>query len=50
MLTRVDIFLCHGADPESRGRIEAVIKYSKHGFAEHRTLDDIDDFKRDYIA
>ena len=45
-----DIFLCHGADPESKGRIEAVIKYAKHGFAEHRTLDDIDDFNRDCIA
>ena len=33
-----DIFLCHGADPESKGRIEAVIKYAKHGFAEHRIL------------
>ncbi len=42
-----DIFLCHGADPESKGRIEAVIKYAKHGFAEHRTLDDIDDFNCD---
>ena len=45
-----DIFLCHGADPESKGRIEAVIKYAKHGFAEHRTLDDIDDFNCDCIA
>ena len=48
--TGFDIFLCHGADPESKGRIEAVIKYAKHGFAEHRVLDDIDDFNRDCIA
>lgn len=48
--TGFDIFLCHGADPESKGRIEAVIKYAKHGFAEHRILDDIDDFNRDCIA
>ena len=32
-----DIFLCHGADPESKGRIEAVIKYAKHGFAHGTT-------------
>ena len=44
------IYLCHGADPESKGKIEAVIKYAKHGFAKHRTLEDIDDFNRDCIA
>ena len=44
------IYLCHGSDPESKGKIEAVIKYAKRGFAEHRTLDDIDDFNRDCIA
>lgn len=44
------IYLCHGSDPESKGKIEAVIKYAKHGFAEHRILDDIDDFNRDCIA
>ena len=48
--TGFDIFLCHGADPESKGRIEAVIKYAKHGYAEHRVLDDIDDFNCDCIA
>lgn len=45
-----DIYLCHGADPESKGRIENVIKYAKHGFAEHRTLVDIDSFNEDCIA
>ena len=44
------IYLCHGSDPESKGRIEAVIKYAKYGFAKHRILDDIDDFNRDCIA
>ena len=29
-----DIYLCRGSDPESKGRIENVIKYVKHGFAE----------------
>ena len=48
--TGFDIFLCHGADPESKGRIEAVIKYAKYGFAQHRILDDPDDFNHDCIA
>ena len=48
--TGFDVFLCHRFDPESKGRIEAVIKYAKHGFAEHRILDDVDDFNRDCIA
>jgi transposase len=45
-----DIFLCHGSDPESKGKIEAVIKYAKRGYAAHRILDDIDDFNRDCIS
>ena len=48
--TGFDVSLCHGSDPESKGKVEAVIKYAKHGFAEHRTLEDIDDFNRDCIA
>ncbi len=45
-----DVFLCHGADPESKGRIENVVKYLKHGFAEHRIFKDIDCFNADCIA
>ncbi len=45
-----DIYLCRGADPESKGRIENVIKYAKHGFAEHRVYHDIDSFNEDCIA
>ena len=45
-----DVFLCHGADPESKGRIENVVKYVKHGFAEHRIFKDIDSFNEDCIA
>ena len=48
--TGFDIFLCHGSDPESKGRIEAVIKYAKRGYAEHRIFDNIDDFNRDCIS
>jgi transposase len=45
-----DVFLCHGADPESKGRIENVVKYLKHGFAEHRVFEDIDSFNEACIA
>jgi hypothetical protein len=45
-----DIYLCRGSDPESKGRIENVIKYAKHGFAEHRIFHDIDSFNEDCIA
>ena len=44
-----DIYLCRGADPESKGRIENVIKYAKYGFANHRTFTDIDSFNEDCI-
>ena len=47
---KFDIFLCHGADPESKGLIENVVKYAKHGFAEHRIFRDIGSFNADCIA
>ncbi len=47
---KLDVFLCRGADPESKGKVENVVKYAKHGFAEHRILRDIDSFNEDCIA
>jgi transposase len=47
---KFNIFLCHGADPESKGKIENVVRYAKHGFAEHRTFKDIYNFNEDCIA
>lgn len=47
---KFDVFLCHGADPESKGLIENVVKYAKHGFAEHRIFRGIDSFNADCIA
>lgn len=47
---KFDIFLCHGADPESKGLIENVVKYAKHGFAEHRIFTDIDSFNAACVA
>ncbi|MGB5793464.1 IS21 family transposase [Poseidonibacter sp.] len=47
---KFDIFLCHGYDPESKGRVENVVKYAKHGFAKHRIFTDINSFNADCIA
>ena len=47
---KFDVFLCHGSDPESKGRVENVVKYAKRGFAEHRVFDNIDDFNEDCLA
>ena len=47
---KFEIFLCHGADPESKGKVENVVKYLKHGFAKHRTFTDIDSFNVDCMA
>jgi len=47
---KFDIFLCHGADPQSKGLIENVVKYAKHGFAKHRIFMDIGRFNTDCIA
>ena len=47
---KFSVFLCHGADPESKGPVENVVKFAKHGFAEHRTFTDIESFNEDCIA
>jgi transposase len=44
------VYLCFGADPESKGLIENVVRFAKHGFAEHRTLTDIESFNEDCLA
>jgi len=47
---KFNIYLCRGSDPESKGRIEAVVKYAKYGFAEHRIFYDIETLNNDCIA
>lgn len=47
---KFSVYLCHGSDPESKGPVENVVKFAKHGFAEHRTLTDIESFNEDCIA
>ena len=44
------VHLCHGSDPESKGKIENVVKFAKHGFAEHRIIKDTESFNEDCIA
>jgi transposase len=36
-----EVWLCRKNDPESKGRIEAVVKYMKRGFAANRLFTDI---------
>lgn len=43
-IMKFDVYLCRGDDPESKGRVENVVKYAKHGFAEHRIFHDINTF------
>lgn len=47
---KFSVYLCRGADPESKGPVENVVKFAKHGFAEHRTFTDIDSFNEDCLA
>jgi transposase len=37
-----EVYLCRKADPESKGRIEAVVKYFKKNFAKNRGFTEID--------
>ena len=43
------IRLCRGFDPQSKGKIEAVVKYAKYNFAIHRIFKDIDSFNEDSL-
>lgn len=40
----LEIYLCRGADPESKGKVEAVVKYLKYNFAKNRMFWDIQTF------
>ena len=36
--------LCRGFDPQSKGKVEAVVKYAKYNFAINRIFTDVDSF------
>ena len=39
-----EIYLCRGADPESKGKIESVVGYVKSNFAKNRVYDGLEDW------
>jgi transposase len=49
LISGFDVYLCRGADPESKGRIEAVIKYYKRNFARNRLFAGIDNWNDDFV-
>lgn len=39
------VYLCRKADPQSKGKVEQVVKYVKHNFAKNRTFDNLLDWQ-----
>jgi len=48
-IMKFKVYMCRKGDPETKGKVEAVVKYLKYGFADHRTFYDIDSFNDDCI-
>jgi transposase len=46
-MMKYKVRLCRGFDPQSKGKIEAVVKYAKYNFAVNRTFIDIESFNED---
>lgn len=42
---RFKVYLCRKSDPESKGKIEQVVKYVKNNFAKNRTFDNLIDWQ-----
>ena len=49
-ILKFKVYLCRGNDPESKGRVEAVVKYAKYNFADHRIFKNIDILNEECIA
>ena len=45
--TKFSVRLCRAYDPESKGKIEAVVKFAKYNFARYRIFEDIDSLNDD---
>lgn len=43
-MMKFKVYLCRSRDPESKGKIEAVVKYLKYNFAIHRIFTNIEEF------
>jgi len=48
-IMKYKVRLCRGFDPQSKGKIEAVVKYAKYNFAINRTFIDVDSFNEDSL-
>ncbi|WP_268766484.1 DDE-type integrase/transposase/recombinase [Heyndrickxia sporothermodurans] len=44
------IYLCRKADPQSKGRVENVVKYVKMNFAKHRVFPNLDSWNEKCLA
>lgn len=47
---KLDVYLCRGADPESKGKVENVVKYVKGNFLENRLYVDDDTLNSSALA
>jgi len=45
-----NVYLCRGGDPESKGKVEAVVKYFKNNFVRNRTYTEFDIWNEDFLA
>ncbi|WP_254777621.1 IS21 family transposase [Paenibacillus naphthalenovorans] len=46
----IQVYMCRKQDPESKGRIENVVKYVKRNFARHRIFVSVDKLNEDCMA
>ena len=47
---KFNTFICRSNDPETKGRIESVVKFVKDNFAHHRIFNDIEEFNELCLA
>jgi transposase len=47
---KIDVIFCRKSDPQSKGKVENVVKYVKHNFLSAREFKDIDTLNSEVIA
>lgn len=47
---KMSIYMCHGADPQSKGKVESAVKYVKNNFLEHRLYVDDESLNKGCLA
>lgn len=45
-MMKLKVYLCRDSDPESKGKVETVVKYIKYNFAIRRTFTNIEEFNK----